>query len=262
MAPVTTTTIAAASAAATSQHSLRQLVRDQITEYSRLTQSLFASLDVLVEGKVTPTPPNDIMKQIVQLDATLMGAVEKIELHQQQQQRIRQVRVEIEEQNKAIMNVIQNLRDAKQVLETSLEDQDQKQAISADARSAEVSVTEIQLQQQQQGQQAQQPASLGVGGPGAPSSAAATGALGGVANHANNTAAVGSNVHGVANGSHLLPHEMMMLDDDDEDSDSSSEDEGFSLYERVSKDDDEQQGGGEQQHGNADEADIFDLDLN
>ncbi|KAF8930538.1 hypothetical protein BGZ58_008193 [Dissophora ornata] len=41
------------------------------------------------------------------------------------------------------MNVIQNLRDAKQVLETRLEDQDQKQAISADARSAEVSVTEI-----------------------------------------------------------------------------------------------------------------------
>ncbi|KAF9343753.1 hypothetical protein BGX34_006412, partial [Mortierella sp. NVP85] len=126
---------AAAAGSASSQHSLRQLVRDQITDYSRLTQSLFAALDVQVEGKVAPEAPNDIMKQIVQLDATLMGAVEKIELHQKQQQRIRQVRLEIEEQNKAIMTVIHNLRDAKQTLESCLEDQDQKRAIAADARS-------------------------------------------------------------------------------------------------------------------------------
>ncbi|KAF9974104.1 hypothetical protein BGZ65_008915, partial [Modicella reniformis] len=141
MAPSTTSATATAGAAAVaavsaaSQHSLRQLVREQITEYSRLTQSLFASLEVQVEGKVASVAPNEIMKQIVQLDATLMGAVEKIELHQKQQQRIRRVRLEIEEQNKAIMTVIQNLRDAKQTLETSLEDQDQKRAIAADARS-------------------------------------------------------------------------------------------------------------------------------
>ena len=64
-------------ASATSQHSLRQLVRTQITEYSRLTQNLFTSLDALADGKGTPSVPNDIMKQIVQLDSTLMGAVEK-----------------------------------------------------------------------------------------------------------------------------------------------------------------------------------------
>jgi len=45
------------------------------------------------------------------------------------------VRLEIEEQNKAIMTVIHNLRDAKQTLESCLEDQDQKRAIAADARS-------------------------------------------------------------------------------------------------------------------------------
>ena len=69
--------IAATTATATSQHSLRQLVRTQITEYSRLTQNLFTSLDALADGKGTPSVPNDIMKQIVQLDSTLMGAVEK-----------------------------------------------------------------------------------------------------------------------------------------------------------------------------------------
>ncbi|KAF9302876.1 hypothetical protein BGZ74_004715 [Mortierella antarctica] len=119
----------------TSQHSLRQLVRTQINEYSRLTQLLFNHLETLADGKTPPTPPNDIMKQIVQLDATLMGAVEKIELHQRQQQRIRQVRLEIEEQNKAIMAVIQSLRGAKQVLELNLENLDEKRAVSADARS-------------------------------------------------------------------------------------------------------------------------------
>lgn len=62
---------------ATSQHSLRQLVRTQINEYSRLTQLLFTNLEILADGKTPPAQPNDIMKQIVQLDATLMGAVEK-----------------------------------------------------------------------------------------------------------------------------------------------------------------------------------------
>ncbi|KAI1296263.1 hypothetical protein EDD11_007444 [Mortierella claussenii] len=128
---------------ATSQHSLRQMVRNQITEYSRMTQTLFTALELMAEGKTAPAAPNDVMQQIVKLDSTLMGAVEKIELHQRQQRRIRQVRSEIEEQNKAIMTVIQDLRDAKQVLETSLEDLDEKRAISADARSAEVSVSEI-----------------------------------------------------------------------------------------------------------------------
>ncbi|KAG0195641.1 hypothetical protein BGX28_000945 [Mortierella sp. GBA30] len=131
------------STSSTSQHSLRQLVRSQITEYSRLTQSLFTSLDALADGKGTSVAPNDIMKQIVQLDSTLMGAVEKIEAHQIQQQKIRQVRQEIEEQNKAIMTVIQSLREAKQVLESNLENLEEKRAASAEARSAEVSVGEI-----------------------------------------------------------------------------------------------------------------------
>ncbi|KAF9944898.1 hypothetical protein BGZ72_001856 [Mortierella alpina] len=135
--------IAATTATATSQHSLRQLVRTQITEYSRLTQNLFTSLDALADGKGTPSVPNDIMKQIVQLDSTLMGAVEKIEAHQIQQRKIRQVRQEIDEQNKAIMTVIQTLREAKQVLESNLENLEEKRAASAEARSAEVSVGEI-----------------------------------------------------------------------------------------------------------------------
>ncbi|KAF9940814.1 hypothetical protein BGZ67_006664 [Mortierella alpina] len=135
--------IASTTATATSQHSLRQLVRTQITEYSRLTQNLFTSLDALADGKGTSSVPNDIMKQIVQLDSTLMGAVEKIEAHQIQQRKIRQVRQEIDEQNKAIMTVIQTLREAKQVLESNLENLEEKRAASAEARSAEVSVGEI-----------------------------------------------------------------------------------------------------------------------
>ncbi|KAF9950377.1 hypothetical protein BGZ70_001401 [Mortierella alpina] len=134
---------ASTTASATSQHSLRQLVRTQITEYSRLTQNLFTSLDALADGKGTPSVPNDIMKQIVQLDSTLMGAVEKIEAHQIQQRKIRQVRQEIDEQNKAIMTVIRTLREAKQVLESNLENLEEKRAASAEARSAEVSVGEI-----------------------------------------------------------------------------------------------------------------------
>jgi hypothetical protein len=61
----------------TSQQSLRQQVRDQITEYSRLTQGLFTSFDILADGKTPPESPNDMMKQIVQLDNTLMGNVDK-----------------------------------------------------------------------------------------------------------------------------------------------------------------------------------------
>ncbi|KAF9438404.1 hypothetical protein BGZ76_008058 [Entomortierella beljakovae] len=125
------------------QHSLRQMVRNQITEYSRLTQTLFTSLELMTDGKAPPAQPSEVMKKIVQLDNTLMGAVEKIELHQKQQQRIRKVRLEIEEQNKAIMKVIQSLRDAKQVLESNFEDLEEKRAVTADARSAEISVNEI-----------------------------------------------------------------------------------------------------------------------
>jgi len=58
-----------------------------------------------------------------------------VELHQKQQQRIRQVRQQIEEQNQAIMAVISSLLEAKQVLESSLENLDEKRAASADARS-------------------------------------------------------------------------------------------------------------------------------
>lgn len=64
----------------TSQQSLRQQVRDQITEYSRLTQGLFTSFDILADGKTPPESPNDMMKQIVQLDNTLMGNVDKSKL--------------------------------------------------------------------------------------------------------------------------------------------------------------------------------------
>ncbi|KAF9923377.1 hypothetical protein FBU30_006559 [Linnemannia zychae] len=127
----------------TLQQSLRQQVRDQITEYSRLTQGLFTSFDILADGKTPPESPNDIMKQIVQLDNTLMGNVDKIEQHQIQQRKILQVRKEIEVIDKAIMTVIQTLRDAKQTLEASLENHDEKMAASTDARLAEISVSEI-----------------------------------------------------------------------------------------------------------------------
>ncbi|KAK3811748.1 MAG: vitamin-D-receptor interacting mediator subunit 4-domain-containing protein [Linnemannia elongata] len=127
----------------TSQQSLRQQVRDQITEYSRLTQGLFTSFDILAEGKTPPESPNDMMKQIVQLDNTLMGNVDKIEQHQIQQRKILQVRKEIEGVDKAIMEVIRTLRMAKETLEASLENHDEKMAASTDARLAEIPVSEI-----------------------------------------------------------------------------------------------------------------------
>jgi len=45
------------------------------------------------------------------------------------------VRQEIDEQNKAIMTVIRTLREAKQVLESNLENLEEKRAASAEARS-------------------------------------------------------------------------------------------------------------------------------
>ncbi|KAG0287509.1 hypothetical protein BGZ98_004620 [Dissophora globulifera] len=326
-APAANTPGSSTGAGVNSQHSLRQLVRDQITEYSRLTQSLFAALDVLVEGKAAPVPPNVIMKQIVQLDSTLMGAVEKIELHQRQQQRIRQVREEIEDQNKAIMAVVQNLIDAKKTLEASLEDQDQKQAVSADARSAQVSVSEIVayanrlsnytsappnfnpqdpnhpfeppyprevsmragiLNQQHIAAAALvsldggfMPGYIGQAVPPQPSQpgqqpplgpgqgvAGAQGIPSSMANHANADAAGGAGAGGaqrLANGGHVLPHEIMMMDDDD-DSGSSSDEEGFSLYDAAKANEENDQHGGSRQGQQGlpheDEADIFDLDLN
>ncbi|KAF9563174.1 hypothetical protein BGW38_008958, partial [Lunasporangiospora selenospora] len=111
-----------------SQHSLRQLVQAQILEYSRLTQSLFMALEAQAEGKSPQPAPPEIMRSIVQLDSTLMGAVEKIEIHQKQQQRIKQVRDEIENRNKAIMTVVQSLRSAKLSLESRLEHLDERQS--------------------------------------------------------------------------------------------------------------------------------------
>ncbi|KAF9164777.1 hypothetical protein DFQ26_001011 [Actinomortierella ambigua] len=128
---------------ADSQHSLRQLVRTQITEYSRLVQSLFSSLDIVADGRPAAHSPAELVKQIVNLDATLMGAVEKIEAHQQQQRKIVQVQQEIEEQNKAIMQVIQTLQSAKDTLDASLEGLEEKKAAVKEAREAEISVNEI-----------------------------------------------------------------------------------------------------------------------
>ncbi|KAF9974819.1 hypothetical protein BGZ73_001679 [Actinomortierella ambigua] len=134
----------AQSSNADSQHSLRQLVRTQITEYSRLVQSLFSSLDIVADGRPIAHSPTELVKQIVNLDATLMGAVEKtVEAHQQQQRKIVQIQHEIEEQNKAIMEVIQTLQGAKDTLEASLEGLEEKKAAVKEAREAEISVNEI-----------------------------------------------------------------------------------------------------------------------
>jgi hypothetical protein len=57
-----------------------------------------------------------------------------VEQHQIQQRKILQVRKEIEGVDKAIMEMIRTLRMAKETLEASLENHDEKMAASTDAR--------------------------------------------------------------------------------------------------------------------------------
>ncbi|KAG0073989.1 hypothetical protein BGZ93_006798 [Podila epicladia] len=252
---------------ATSQHSLRQLVRTQINEYSRLTQLLFNHLETLADGKTPPTPPNDIVKQIVQLDATLMGAVEKIELHQRQQQRIRQVRLEIEEQNKAIMVVIQSLRGAKQVLELNLENLDEKRAASADARSAEVSISDIVSYANRLSAYTSAPPNFNPGDPNQPFEPPyprEVNMRAGILNQQHIPAAALVTLDGgvMPGTTGPLPQAPGSLGrDDDVDDDSSASEEEFSLYGRIQ---DEERRRQEEQGQVQDEehaGDIFDLDL-
>ena len=81
-------------------------------------------------------------------------------------------------------------------------------------------------------------------------------------------AAGNANMQRIANGSHLLPQEL--LDDEDDDSGSSSEEEGFSLYGRIQHEEEQrrqqqqqqQEQQQQQQPDDEDAGDIFDLDLN
>ncbi|CAG8741514.1 13118_t:CDS:2, partial [Racocetra fulgida] len=86
-----------------------------LTEYQSLIDRIFASIAANVEGKPTERPPVDIMKDIVELDKKMQQGLDQIH------KKILQVIKEIEIENNAIMEFVNELKSGKEQLEICLD---------------------------------------------------------------------------------------------------------------------------------------------
>ncbi|CAG8598554.1 2333_t:CDS:2 [Scutellospora calospora] len=118
-----------------------------LTEYQSLIDRVFSSIAANAEGKQTDRPPVDIMKDIVELDKKMQQGLEqskgrlcfyrfldiwnnlafsfirkfKVEEHQRVHRKILQVINEIEAENNAIMEFVNELKNGKEQLEICLD---------------------------------------------------------------------------------------------------------------------------------------------
>ncbi|CAG8751459.1 28029_t:CDS:2, partial [Racocetra persica] len=92
-----------------------------LTEYQSLIDRIFASIAANAEGKLTERPPVDIMKDIVELDKKMQQGLDQIEEHQRVYKKILQVIKEIEIENNAIMEFVNELKSGKEQLEICLD---------------------------------------------------------------------------------------------------------------------------------------------
>ncbi|CAG8799234.1 19338_t:CDS:2 [Cetraspora pellucida] len=92
-----------------------------LTEYQTLIDRVFASIAANAEGKPTDRPPVEIMKDIVELDKKMQQGLDQIEEHQRVHKKILQVIKEIEIENNAIMEFVNELKSGKEQLEICLD---------------------------------------------------------------------------------------------------------------------------------------------
>ncbi|CAG8464136.1 3630_t:CDS:2 [Paraglomus occultum] len=110
----------------TSSQSLANTLKTNFTnilnDYESLTSQLFASIVETAEGRKAERAPVSLMKEIVDLDKKLQDGVSQIEEHQYYHRKILQVQQEIDEENAAIMELVEQLHQGREQLETLLDD--------------------------------------------------------------------------------------------------------------------------------------------
>ncbi|KAI8636588.1 vitamin-D-receptor interacting mediator subunit 4-domain-containing protein [Parasitella parasitica] len=104
------------------ESSLREQVREHITEYSELVQNYFTALSLVAENNIVDSVngPDQIIKKMANVDDKLQKAVEHIESHQIRQQQIIQVQDEIHQHNVTLLGIIQKLGAVREELDLSL----------------------------------------------------------------------------------------------------------------------------------------------
>ncbi|KAI9480421.1 MAG: vitamin-D-receptor interacting mediator subunit 4-domain-containing protein [Benjaminiella poitrasii] len=102
------------------ESSLREQVREHITEFSDNVRKYFLSLSSVAENATADSNPEQIVKHMALIDEKLQKAVEHIESHQMRQQRIIQVQDEIQQHNIALLEIIQKLGAVRDELDLSL----------------------------------------------------------------------------------------------------------------------------------------------
>ncbi|KAI7904953.1 vitamin-D-receptor interacting mediator subunit 4-domain-containing protein [Cokeromyces recurvatus] len=105
------------------ESSLRDQVREYITEFSDNVRKYFLSLSAIAENATIDksNSPKQIVEQMAIIDKKLQEAVKHIESHQIRQQQIIKVQEEIQQHNIALLEIIQKLGSVRDELDLSLE---------------------------------------------------------------------------------------------------------------------------------------------
>ncbi|RIB08668.1 vitamin-D-receptor interacting mediator subunit 4-domain-containing protein [Gigaspora rosea] len=126
----------------TSNSASKSMIAQNVTllnEYQALIDRIFASIAANAEGKPTDRPPVEIMKDIVELDKKMQQGLDQIEEHQRVHKKILQIIKEIEAENNAFMEFVNELKNGKEQLEICLDEANE--TIQAINFSSESSVT-------------------------------------------------------------------------------------------------------------------------
>ncbi|KAG9289107.1 hypothetical protein G9A89_022416 [Geosiphon pyriformis] len=93
-----------------------------LNKYERKTIQLFVSLETIADGKMPERFPARIIKEIIDLDRSLQEGVAKVQEHQRYHQKLLLLENAIDDENDAIMLLIECLELGKEPIEEMLED--------------------------------------------------------------------------------------------------------------------------------------------
>ncbi|CAM0135190.1 hypothetical protein VKS41_000225 [Umbelopsis sp. WA50703] len=102
--------------------SLKVQVSSLLTEYAALIQQYFVAVNSLVDNPNLPkeNTPESITERIIQVDAKLQEAVQKIDEHQKQHGKIATIQDQIKVQNASLLLVVNRLQETRTLLAETL----------------------------------------------------------------------------------------------------------------------------------------------
>ncbi|CAO3678499.1 unnamed protein product [Umbelopsis ramanniana] len=125
--------------------SLKVQVGSLLSEYASLIRQYFASVNSLIETPNLPieNTPDYITNRILQVDAKLQKAVQKIDEHQRQHQRIVTIQEDIKAQNASLLMVVNWLQETRSLLAETLSGAQEELSLMKKASDANMNFSDI-----------------------------------------------------------------------------------------------------------------------